>query len=93
MRGTRAPRASRKVKDGLTEALEYVTRERQVLVFRQGRKGKLLAALVPLDDEKQLEALEDEVDRREANKTSARIRRGEEKTTPYEKVQRALGLA
>lgn len=86
MRGTRVPRTSRKAQDDLTTSLEYVTRERQVLVFRRGKKGKLLAALVPLDDEQQLEALEDEVDRREIEK------RRDEKSTPWEKVKQDLGL-
>lgn len=84
MRGTRVPRTSRKAKNDLNASLEYVTRERQVLVFRTGKK--LLAALVPLDDEQQLEALEDELDRREAQEAT------KEPSIPWEKVKQDLAL-
>jgi hypothetical protein len=64
----RAGSAARKTKDRLDESLESVIREREIIVFRSSQGKKPLAALVPLDGEAQLEALEDQIDAREARK-------------------------
>ena len=45
--------------------------------------------LVPLEE---IERLEDEQDARDAKRISARIKRGLERTRPYEEVRRELGL-
>jgi len=68
-----------------------VARSRERVVVRD--QGKDCAVIVPLEDLELIEQIENEIDRREAKKILARIRRGEEKTYPYEKVQHELGLA
>ena len=81
-------RAARKVnvKHELSESLDFVTREREIIVFRAGKGRKPIAVLVPVNDEAQVEALEDELDVREARK--ARKERG----IPWEQVKKELGL-
>lgn len=56
------------------------------LVVRHGGKEYVL---VPLEE---IERLEDEQDARDAKRISARIKRGLERTRPYEEVRRELGL-
>lgn len=87
------PRAARKTRDAtLAESLDFVTRERQVLVFRSGKSHRPIAALVPIESEKELEALEDDIDVREAARNVADMKRKGEKPVPTEKVRKELGL-
>jgi antitoxin (DNA-binding transcriptional repressor) of toxin-antitoxin stability system len=81
-----ARQAVRKIQDELNASLEYVTREREIIVFRKGRRGKPVAALVPVESDEALEALEDEIDAREARKA---IR---ERSIPWEQVKKDLDL-
>lgn len=54
------------------------------------RRGKKLAALVPVEDLEVLEAIEDRVDLEEARKALAEA--GAEGTVPWEDVKKELGL-
>ena len=78
--------AARKTRDELTQSLDYVTREREIIVFRRGKRGKPLAALVPVEDEALIEAIEDQIDAREARKAMR------ERSIPWEQVEKELGL-
>ena len=54
------------------------------------RRGKAIAAVVPIEDIELIERLEDEVDIREARKSLAEAEK--EGSTPWEQVKRELGL-
>ncbi len=57
---------------------------------RISRRGKVIAAVVPVEDLDLIERLEDEVDIREAEAALAEAR--EKGTTPLAEVRRELGL-
>ncbi len=78
--------AAGKTRDGLTQSIDYVTREREIIVFRRGKRGKPVAALVPVEDETLIEAIEDQIDAREARKAM------KERSIPWEQVKKELGL-
>ena len=63
-------------------------RERIVL----HRRGKDLAALVPVEDLVLLEQLEDRLDLEEAEKILAKSKARGEKPIPWEKAKKKLGL-
>jgi prevent-host-death family protein len=54
------------------------------------RRGKPVAAVVPIEDVETLEALEDRLDIEEANRVLDAVE--EEGTTPFDQVKRELGL-
>jgi prevent-host-death family protein len=54
------------------------------------RRGKEVAAVVPIEDLELIERLEDEIDIREAKKALADVRK--HGTIPWEKVKKDLGL-
>lgn len=70
------------------EAVSRVTKKRERIVLQ--RRGKDVAALVPLEDLALLEDLEDRLDVEEAQR---RLADPNDKTIPYEQVRRELGLA
>lgn len=92
MRKRPVARASAKLKkDALDEALDYVRSERANIVYRQAR-GKPYAVLVPVDDEETVEAIEDVIDARAAEKALREMKRKGERPIPYERVRKELGL-
>jgi hypothetical protein len=81
--------ASRKPKrQTLAEALEYVKTKRANIVYREGRRP--YAVLVPVDDEGTVEAIEDVIDARAAERVLAKMKRTGEKPVPYEKFRKEL---
>ena len=56
------------------------------------RRGRDLAAIVPMEDLALIEKIEDATDVREARKALARMRRTGKKPVPLEKLKRNLGL-
>jgi len=54
------------------------------------RRGKEVAAVVPIEDLELIERLEDEIDIREAKKALADVKK--HGTIPWEKVKKDLGL-
>lgn len=56
------------------------------------RRGKAVAAVVPVEDLELLERLEDEADVKEARRRLAAIKRGTETAEPLEDVLRRLGV-
>ena len=63
-------------------------KERVVLT----RRGKVLAALIPVEDLVLLEKLEDELDAEDAKKALRDFRRSGKPAIPWEKVKKSLGL-
>lgn len=82
--------AASKVRDDFAETLNRVAYGRERIVLR--RRGKDLAALVPIEDLDLIEKLEDAIDVREARKVLAEMKRKGEKPVPYAKARRELGL-
>lgn len=94
MRKRPVARASGKPKrDALDEALARVRRERTDIVFREAKGKKPYAVLVPVDDEETVEAIEDVIDARAAERAVAEMTGKGEKPIPYEQVRKQLGLA
>jgi hypothetical protein len=89
MRKRPVARTSRKPKrQTLGEALDYVKRERANVVYRQGQKP--YAVLVPVDDDETVEAIEDVIDARAADKILAEIKRTGEKPVAYGQFRKQL---
>ena len=59
---------------------------------REAKGKKPYAVLVPVDDEETLEAIEDLIDARSAEKALGEMKRKGEKPIPYEQVRKELGL-
>jgi hypothetical protein len=78
--------AARRIPEGLCASVEHVTREGEIIVFRRGKRGKPLAALVPVGSDEALEALEDEIDARAARNAL------HERSIPWDQVKKDLGL-
>ena len=56
------------------------------------RRGRDLAAIVPMEDLALIEKIEDATDVREAKKALTRMRRTGKKPVPLERLKRNLGL-
>jgi hypothetical protein len=78
--------AARRIPDDLRASVEHVSRQGEIIVFRRGKHGKPLAALVPVGSDEALEALEDEIDARAARKAL------HERSVPWDQVKKDLGL-
>ena len=72
----------------MTSALERVVRRRDRIVLRRNKKD--IAALVPIEDLRTLERLEDIEDLGDAYAILEEVKR--EGTVPWEKVKKNLGL-
>lgn len=77
-------------RDNLSELINRAAygKERVVLT----RRGKALAALVPVEDMKLLEALEDQKDAAEASRRLKAWRKGGRKGIPLEAVAKEYGI-
>jgi prevent-host-death family protein len=76
------------VREKLAEVLNRVAYGKDRV--RITRRGKQLAAVVPIEDLEYLERLEDEIDLREVKKALADVRKSG--TIPWEEVKKELGL-
>jgi prevent-host-death family protein len=72
------------------DLLERAVKHKERLVLT--RRGKPVAALVPIEDLKFLEALEDQLDADEFQRAKDEFERGGESTIPWEKIKAELGL-
>jgi antitoxin (DNA-binding transcriptional repressor) of toxin-antitoxin stability system len=79
-----AQKTHRTISNSLTRV---VTKGERVKVHR---RGKAVAALIPLEDLALLEELEDRLEVEDAER---RLADSADKTIPYEQVRRELGLA
>ncbi len=75
-------------RDSLSDTLNRVSYSKERIVIR--RHGKDLAALVPIEDLRFLEELEDRMDLEEARVALAEC--DKEGTIPWEEVKKDLGL-
>jgi hypothetical protein len=78
-------------KDALGQALEYVKDAKADIVYRT-KARKPYAVLVPVDDDATVEAIEDLLDARTAEKALAELKRTGEQPIPYARVRKELGL-
>ena len=74
----------------LADAINRVADQGERVVLE--RRGRRVAALVPIDDPDRLEKLEDEEDARAARKALAKMKRKKQKPLPWEQVKAELGL-
>jgi prevent-host-death family protein len=75
-------------RENLAEVINRVTYAKDRV--RITRRGKQVAAMVPIEDLEFLERMEDEIDIREAKKALADVR--EHGALPWEEVKTDLGL-
>ena len=80
--------AASKVREGFSDTINRVAYGRERVILH--RRGKEVAAVVPMEDLKLLEAIEDRIDLDEARKSLAHGRK--HGTIPWEKVKAGLGL-
>jgi len=77
-----------RVRGNLAEVINTVAYGKERIVLT--RRGKRVAAVIPVEDLDVLERIEDEIDLAEARKALADVRkRG---TIPWERIKRNLGL-
>jgi prevent-host-death family protein len=75
-------------RDNLAEVLNRVAYAKDRV--RITRRGRDIAAVVPIEDLELIERLEDEIDLREANKALAEARK--KGTIPWDQVKKEFGL-
>jgi len=82
--------AASRAREDFSDTLNRVAYGGERIVLR--RRGRDLAAIVPMEDLALIEKIEDATDVREAKKALARMRRTGKKPVPLEKLKRNLGL-
>ena len=82
--------ASGKVRQEFSETINRVAYGRERIVLH--RRGKSLAALIPVEDLALLEALEDRLDVEEADRILADAKAKRQKPIPWEKAKKKLRL-
>ena len=78
------------IRSRLADTLNRVAYQGERVVLQ--RRGKGVAAIVPIEDLEALERMEDEQDVREAKKALAEMKRKGLKSIPWEQVKAELGL-
>ena len=79
-----------KAREDFSDTLNRVAYGGERIVLR--RRGRDLAAIVPMGDLALIEKMEDETDVREAKRALVRMKRSGKKPVPLEKLKRGLGL-
>ena len=82
--------AASQARDTFSDTLNRVAYRGERIVLH--RRGKDLAAIVPIEDLKLIQRVEDEIDLREAKKALAEMKRKGLKPMAYERVRERLGL-
>ncbi len=82
--------AASQARDAFSDTLNRVAYRGERIVLR--RRGKDLAAIVPIEDLKLIQRMEDEIDLREAKKALSDMKRKGLRPIPYEQVRKRLGL-
>ncbi len=82
--------AASQARDSFSDTLNRVAYRGERIVLR--RRGRDLAAIVPIEDLKLIQKVEDEIDLREAKKALAEMKRKGLKPVPYGRVRKKLGL-
>jgi PHD/YefM family antitoxin component YafN of YafNO toxin-antitoxin module len=78
------------LRDNVDNALNRVVVDGERLVLR--RNGRKVAAIIPIEDLKVLEAWEDRRDAEEAEKALKEFQESGQEAIPYEKIREKLGL-
>lgn len=87
---SREPLDATKAGADFADVLRRVVRGKERVIIRKGKRP--VAALVPMDDLRLLEELEDEHDLRVVRERLAEWERGGRKSIPIERVARRLGV-
>jgi prevent-host-death family protein len=82
--------AASQARDSFSDTLNRVAYRGERIVLR--RRGRDFAAIVPLEDLKLIQKVEDEIDVRGAKKALAEMKRKGLKPVPYARVRKKLGL-
>jgi prevent-host-death family protein len=82
--------AASRAREDFSDTLNRVAYGGERIVLR--RRGRDLAAIVPMEDLALIEKIEDATDVREARKAVARMRRTGKKPVTLERLKRDLGL-
>ncbi len=82
--------AASKARQDFSETLNQVAYKGKRILLH--RRGKDVAALVPVEDLALIERIEDRIDLEEAEKILTRLEDGTESPIPWEQVKRRLGL-
>jgi prevent-host-death family protein len=82
--------AASQARDAFADTLNRVAYRGERIVLR--RRGKDLAAIVPIEDLKLIQKMEDEIDVRAAKKALADMKRKGQKPIGYARVRDRLGL-
>jgi len=82
--------AASQARDAFADTLNRVAYRGERIVLR--RRGKDLAAIVPIEDLKLIQKVEDEIDVREAKNALADMKRTGLKPIPYARVRERLGI-
>lgn len=82
--------ASGRVRQEFSETINRVAYGRERIVLH--RRGRNLAALIPVEDLALLEALEDRLDVEDAERILAQAKARRAKPIPWEKAKKKLGL-
>jgi len=82
--------ASGRVRQEFSETINRVAYGRERIMLH--RRGKNLAALIPVEDLALLEALEDRLDVEDAERILAQAKSKREKPIPWEKAKKKLRL-
>ncbi len=82
--------AASRAREDFSDTLNRVAYGGERIVLR--RRGRDLAAIVPMEDLALIENIEDATDVREARKALARMRRTGKKPVSLERLKRNLGL-
>lgn len=78
------------IRNNMADALNRVAYQGERIVLE--RRGKGVAAIVPMEDLALLEAIEDRADVKAARKAIAEMKRKGNKPLAWDKVKRELGL-
>lgn len=81
---------SGKLREDFSETVNRVAYGRERIIVH--RRGKDLAALIPVEDLFALESLEDRQDIKDADKVLAQAKAKGEKPIPWEKARKRLGI-
>lgn len=82
--------AASQARDAFSDTLNRVAYRRERIVLR--RRGRDIAAIVPIEDLELIEKLEDQLDVEAARRALAEMKRKGQKPVPYETVRKRLGL-
>lgn len=88
--GPKPPLAVTKARENFSDMINRVVYRHERIVL--GRRGKNVAALVPMEDLELLEKLEEQADVELVRRVRRQIRSGKEKPVPWAKAKKQLGF-